>query len=233
MIEIHQAFKIYGNKQALDGLSFTAGEGKIIGLLGTNGAGKSTALKAIASLTPLDRGHIRIDGKAPSVMTRGKIAYLPDADVWYPWMKLADAMKYMKDMYWDWDNAKARHLLDFLELRSDAYIREASRGMQAKMKLLLALSRQAKYLLLDEPLSAIDPFARKQITRAIVEDFLEEGQTILIATQEIGEVEIMLDEVVFIHQGKLLLHSNVEALKEQKTKPLLDILKEVYDHARL
>ncbi|WP_028550583.1 ABC transporter ATP-binding protein [Paenibacillus sp. UNC451MF] len=233
MIKVEHAVKMFGNKKALNDISFTVGEGRIVGLLGTNGAGKSTALKAIAGLTRLDRGQITIDGKSPCLDTRGKLTYLPDVDVWYPWMTLSDAMQYMKDMYWDWDDDKARHLLDFFELTPDLPIRQASKGILAKMKLLLALSRQAKYLLMDEPFSGIDPFARKQIAQAIVEDFLEEGQTILITTHELSEVEVMLDEVLFIHDGKLLLSGHVETLKQERSQSLMEILKEVYDHARV
>ncbi|MDF2716608.1 MAG: transporter [Paenibacillus sp.] len=233
MIKVNRAVKTYGSKKALDELSFDAREGQIVGLLGTNGAGKSTTLKAMAGLLRLNSGEITIDGLPPSLPARGMLTYLPDVDVWYPWMKLSDAMRYMKDVYWDWDEAKAGHLLDFLELRADSVMQLASKGTRAKMKLLLALSRQAKYLLMDEPFSGIDPFARKLIAQAIVEDFMDEGQTIVIATQEVSEVEIMLDEILFIHEGKLLLEGNVEALKQERSMPLMDILKEVYDGARM
>lgn len=233
MIRVEHAVKTFGSKKALDGISFSAGEGRIVGLLGTNGAGKSTMLKAMVGLLHLDRGKITMDGKSPCLSTRGMLTYLPDEDVWYPWMKLSDAMQYIKDIYWDWDDNKARHLLDFFELLPESSIREASKGTRAKMKLLLALSRQAKYLFLDEPLSGIDPFARQQIAQAIVEDFVEEGQTIIITTHELSEVEAMLDEVMFIHEGKLLLSGNVETLKLERNLSLMEILKEVYDHARI
>ncbi|TMV45246.1 ABC transporter ATP-binding protein [Paenibacillus mesophilus] len=233
MIKVNRAVKTYGGKKALDKLSFVAKEGQIVGLLGTNGAGKSTALKAMAGLLRLNSGEITIDGMPPSLSARGMLTYLPDVDVWYPWMKLSDAMRFMKDVYWDWDEAKAGHLLDFLELQAHTVMQQASKGTRAKMKLLLALSRQAKYVLMDEPFSGIDPFARKLIAQAIVEDFMEEGQTIVIATQEVSEVEMMLDEIRFIHEGKLLLEGNVESLKQERNMPLLDILKEVYDGARI
>ncbi|MCR8630678.1 MULTISPECIES: ABC transporter ATP-binding protein [Paenibacillus] len=233
MIRVDNAVKSFGNKKALDGISFTAGEGQIVGLLGSNGAGKSTMLKAVAGLLRLDQGLITIDEKTASLSTRGMLTYLPDVDVWYPWMKLSDAIQYMKDMYWDWDDKKAHHLLDFFKLREDSLIQQASKGTRAKMKLLLALSRQAKYLLMDEPFTGIDPFARQQIAQAIVEDFMEEGQTIIITTHEISEVEVMLDEVLFIHEGNLMLTGHVETLKQERNKSLIEILKEEYDHARV
>ncbi|WP_312470416.1 ABC transporter ATP-binding protein [Neobacillus sp.] len=233
MIEVDHAIKKFGSKKALDALSFTIEEGKIIGLLGTNGAGKSTLLKVLMGLQRLDNGRITIDGKVPSLSTRGMMAYLPDIDVWYPWMKLSDVMQYMKDIYWDWNVKKSHKLLEFFELEKDTFIKDASKGTKAKIKLLLALSRQVKYLLLDEPFSGIDPFARQQIATAIVDDFVEEGQTIIITTHEIAEVEKLLDEVVFIHEGKLLLKGHVESLKMEKSMSLMDILEEVYNHARI
>ncbi|UVI27574.1 ABC transporter ATP-binding protein [Paenibacillus spongiae] len=233
MIQVERAVKTFGRKKALDDISLNIEEGRIIGLLGTNGAGKSTLLKAIAGLHRLDRGEIRIDGKSPGLAARGMLTYLPDIDVWYPWMKLGDAMRYMRDIHWDWDDDKALHLLDYFGLKEHMGIREASRGIRAKMKLLLALSLQAKYLLLDEPLSGIDPFARAQIAHAIVDDFLYEGQTILISTHEIAEIELLLDDIVFIHEGKLVLEGHVETLKQIHKMSLMDILKEVNQHARV
>ncbi|TDF95039.1 ATP-binding cassette domain-containing protein [Paenibacillus piri] len=167
MIQVEHAVKAFGSKSALNDISFTVEEGRIVGLLGTNGAGKSTLLKTAAGLLRLDRGLIRIDGKPPGMSTRGMMAYLPDTDGWYSWMKLADAMQYMKDMYWDWDDAKARYLLDFFGLHINTFIQQASRGTRAKMKLLLALSRQAKYLLLDEPFAGIDPLPASRSPRPL------------------------------------------------------------------
>ncbi|MCM3271244.1 ATP-binding cassette domain-containing protein [Paenibacillus elgii] len=233
MITVERAVKAFGSTKALNDVSFQVDEGQIVGILGTNGAGKSTLLKAMAGLLRLDRGDIRVDGEQASLAVRGKLTYSPDVDTWYPWMTLSDAMRYMKDIYWDWDEDKARHLLDFFELRAGAALQKASRGTKAKAKLLLALSRQAKYMLLDEPFSGIDPFARQQIAQAIVGDFMEEGQTILITTHEVTEVEAILDEIRFIHEGNLLLAGHVETLKQERNKSLMDILKEVYDHARL
>ncbi|TBL80383.1 ABC transporter ATP-binding protein [Paenibacillus thalictri] len=233
MIRVDHAEKTFRTKKVIDDMSFVAAEGSIVGLLGANGAGKTTLLKAMAGLLKLDRGAITIDGKYPGLPARAILTYSPDLDIWYPWMKLSDAMRFLKDVYWDWDDSKAQHLLDFLELSQETVIAEASKGTKAKMRLLLALSRQSKYLLLDEPFSGIDPFTRKLIAQAIVEDFMEEGQTVVISTHEIAEVENILDEIVFIHEGKLLLKGNVETLKSDKNKSLLEIVEEVYDHARL
>ncbi|MCD1259427.1 ABC transporter ATP-binding protein [Paenibacillus athensensis] len=233
MIKVEHAGKIFGGKPALNDVSFTLQEGQIVGLLGTNGAGKSTLLRVIAGLLRLDSGTVLIDDLSPSLTSRGLLTYLPDVNGWYSWMKVSDCMRYMKDMYRDWDEQKARALLDFFELSPHVLVNKQSKGTLAKIKLLLALSRQAKYLLLDEPFSGIDPFARQQVAQAIVEDFMEEGQTILVSTHELAEVETLLDEVLFLHDGRLLLQGNVESLKQANNRSLLDLLKEVYAHERV
>lgn len=234
MIEVKHAVKSFGRKQVLAGISFNLMEGQIVGLLGTNGAGKSTLLKAMAGLIRLDQGTITFDGNTPmSRSTRSVVSYLPDHDAWHPWMTLTDAMQYLRDIYTDWNVEKAGRLLDFFELPSNTLMTQSSRGMRAKMKLLLALSRDARYLLLDEPFAGIDPFAREQIALAIAEDFLEEGQTIVITTHEVSEVERMLDEILFIHEGALLLQGNVETLRQERSQSLLGMLKEVYADARV
>jgi len=233
MIQVEQAYKWFGKKQALNGVSFALEEGQIVGLLGTNGAGKSTLLKAIAGLLPLDRGTVTIDGALPSIATREMLAYLPEADAWYPWMKIGDAMRYMKDMYGDWNDKKSRLLLEFFGLKENAAIAKASKGTRAKVKLLLALSRHAKYVLLDEPFSGIDPLARQQIMEAILDDFMEEGQTIFMSTHEVMEVERLLDHVLFMHEGRLLLQGNAETLRLERGKSLTAIMKEVYPVAHV
>ncbi|RKN86416.1 ATP-binding cassette domain-containing protein [Paenibacillus ginsengarvi] len=233
MIRVEQAIKSFGSRKALNELSFTIEEGKMVGLLGANGSGKSTALKALAGLVQLDRGEIRIDGMPPNLSTRAKLSYLPDVDIWNSWMRLSDAMLYMRDVYWDWNDEKAKHLLHYFELNPDLLIRDVSKGTRAKMKLLLALSRHAKYVLLDDPFAGIDPFARRQIAQAIVEDFINDGQTIIITTHEVAEVELIIDDFLFVHDGKLLLEGHVETVKQERNQSLADVLREVYEHARL
>ncbi|BCJ87573.1 ABC transporter ATP-binding protein [Effusibacillus dendaii] len=228
MITIDQGSKRFGSIQALDGLSLQVEEGRITGLLGLNGSGKSTTLKVIAGLLHLDQGEIRIDGEPPSISSKQKIAYLPEIDVLYPWMTVSDAVTYMKDFYADWDDQKAARLVEYFQLSPARKIRDLSKGSRAKVKLLLALSRRAKYLLLDEPLSGIDVLAREDLIQALVDDFLEEGQSILITTHEVKEVEPILDDVLFIRAGKIALQGNLEQLKAAKNLSLVEIMKEVF-----
>ncbi|WP_409343827.1 ABC transporter ATP-binding protein [Paenibacillus sp. MBLB4367] len=233
MIQVEQAYKSFGKHAALNGVSLSLEEGQIVGLLGTNGAGKSTLLKAIAGLLPLDRGIVKLEGEPPSLATRAMLAYLPENDAWYPWMKISDAIRYMKDMYLDWNGEKSRIMLDFFGLKENTVIAKASKGTRAKIKLVLALSRHAKYVLLDEPFSGIDPLARQQIIEAILDDFMEEGQTIVMSTHEVTDVEKLLDRVLFMHEGKLLLQGHAETLRREHGKSLLALMKEAYPVAHV
>ena len=165
MIEFKGVTKKFGNVKALDNITVTYPEGKIIGLLGPNGSGKSTTLKMIASLNKPDTGEVLINGKNPSIETRKQIAYLPEIDYLYSWMTVRDANNFMKGFYDDWNEEKNIKLMKFLQLDPNMIIKKISKGMRAKVKLLLAFSRDAKIVLLDEPLSGIDILTREQILK--------------------------------------------------------------------
>ncbi|MBH5318461.1 ABC transporter ATP-binding protein [Paenibacillus sp. GSMTC-2017] len=228
MIEVNDAVKFYEHKPVLNGISLKIRPCSITGLLGANRSGKSTLMKAITGLIRLDRGEILIDGNPPSPKTNRSIAYLPELETLYPWMSIANAMSYLKDFYADWDEKKAIDLLQSFELQPDIRLRALSKGELAKAKLLLALSRRARYLLLDEPLSGIDLHSRQQILQSLIDDFIDEEQTIVIATHEIEVVEPYLDELLLVRQGQLAVQGNLEELKESRGQTLTEIIMEMH-----
>ncbi|SET10188.1 ABC-2 type transport system ATP-binding protein [Natronincola peptidivorans] len=230
MIELKAVTKTFGSTTALDSISTTIPEGKIIGVLGPNGSGKSTLLKMLVGLNKPNYGTILIDGKKPSMDTKNFISYLPEIDYLYPWMTIQQAADFVKSFYEDWDENKYNELMKFLELQPSMVIKKISRGMRAKAKLLLSFSRNAKLILLDEPLSGIDVLTRDKIIETIIHDYRAGDQTILITTHEIREVEGILDEVIFIRQGQVALEGNVEELRCQRQASLVEIMKEVYSH---
>jgi len=230
MIEFNQVVKQFGSTRALDGITVTYPKGKIIGLFGPNGSGKSTSLKMIASLNKPDSGEVLIDGLRPSVETRKQIAYLPEIDYIYSWMTIKDANNFMKGFFADWDEEKNIKLMKFLQLEPNMVIKKISKGMRAKVKLLLAFSRNAKIVLLDEPLSGIDILTRDQIIETIIEDYSAGEQTIIISTHEIQEVESLVDEVVFLKKGNVILQGEAETLRNERNLSLVDLMKEVYQH---
>ncbi|MCC5909050.1 MAG: ABC transporter ATP-binding protein [Clostridiaceae bacterium] len=230
MIEFKNVTKTFGKTTALDHICLSIPKGKIIGILGPNGSGKSTLLKMVVGLNKANSGSLSIDGKNPSQETRNSISYLPEIDYLYSWMTIQQAADFVKSFYRDWDEAKYKELLSFLELKPSMVIKKISKGMRAKAKLLLSFSRNADLILLDEPLSGIDILTRDRIIETIIKDYRAGDQTILITTHEIREIEGILDEVFFIRNGKVALNGDVETLREEHGASLIEIMKEVYSN---
>jgi ABC-2 type transport system ATP-binding protein len=231
VIEFRQVSKYFGTVCALDNFQAQLASGRVIGLFGPNGAGKSTTLKMIAGLNRPNRGEVLVDGLNPW-MTRERVAYLPEVDHWYPWMTVGKAAEFISTFYSDWDQAKYQDLLHYLNLNEAMKIGKISKGQRAKVKLLLTLARQSSYLLLDEPLSGIDLLTREEIINSVIRDYRQGKQTVIISTHEIGEVEGLVDEVIFIQHGKMVLSGNAEELREQKNMSLVEIMKEVMRSVR-
>ena len=231
MIEFKQVKKYFGTVRALDNFQAELPSGRVIGLFGPNGAGKSTALKMIARLNQRNRGHGLVDGLVPR-KTRDRVAYLPEIDHLYPWMTVGKAANFIGTFYSDWDQEKYLGLLSYLCLDENMKIGKISKGQRAKVKLLLTLSRRSSYLLLDEPLSGIDLLTREEIINSVIRDYREGEQTIIISTHEIGEIEGLVDEVIFIQEGKIVLTGNAEDLREERNMSLVEIMKEAMRSGR-
>ncbi|MDD2510193.1 MAG: ABC transporter ATP-binding protein [Syntrophomonas sp.] len=229
MIEFKKVSKRFGSTQALDKLDANFPTGKIIGLFGPNGAGKSTSIKMIAGLNRPDQGQVLIDGELPR-MSKAQIAYLPEIDHLYPWMTVGQAAEFTRTFYGDWDNDKYHELLKYLNLSAEMKTGKISKGQRAKTKLLLTVARRAPYLLMDEPLSGIDILTREEIINALVRDYREGEQTIIISTHEIAEVESLVDEVFFIDQGKIMLSGSAEEFRVERGQSLVEIMKEAFRH---
>ena len=159
--------KSYLNKKALRGVDLDIMPGKIVGLLGPNGSGKTTFLKIAAGILHPSKGEILIDGQKPGVYTKSIVSYLPDNEYLLNWMKIKDAVKYFKDFYSDFDEKKSKEMLQFMKLDENSTVKSLSKGMKEKLKLTLVLSRSAKLYILDEPLGGVDPTTRKQILNKI------------------------------------------------------------------
>ena len=230
MIAFQEVTKQFGSTRALDQTTMVFPKGKITGFLGPNGSGKSTSLKMIAGLNRPDSGSVLIDGHRPSVETKKDIAYLPEIDHLYPWMTIGEAADFTKSFYEDWDHNKYMELIDFLQLEPSMPIKKISKGMRAKAKLLLTFSRDAKIVLLDEPLSGIDILTREQIIQTIIRDYRAGEQSIIISTHEIQEIEGLIDEVIFMDRGRAVLQGEAEILRSERNKSLVELMKEVYHH---
>lgn len=227
MIEVKNACKRYKKVKALDGISFEIHEGKITCILGINGVGKSTVLKAICGLIKLDSGEVLIDGEKINPNTYNKIAFVPDVDNYFAQFTIKDSFEFMKEFYINWDNEKAYEMLDMFRLTDDKKINSLSKGNIAKVKLILGFAQNAKYTLLDEPFSGIDIFKREEFL-GVMAKYISDEQSIILTTHEIAEIEMIADDVILIDEGKLALVFNAEETREEEGKSIIDKMREVY-----
>lgn len=227
LIQFHNVSKNYGGKIALHNVSIDITEGKIIGLLGTNGSGKSTMMKIAAGLVHPSAGKVTIKGKPVGLETKSLVSFMPDRPLTESWMKVSDAIKFFQDFYADFDVEKAHNMLKFMNLNLNDKISSLSKGMNERLQLTLALSRNAYVYMLDEPIGGVDPVARGKILNAIVE-FYNENSSIIISTHLVRDIERIFDEVVFIRNGEIVMHEEVENIRLQHGKSIDEMFKEVF-----
>ncbi|WP_136608512.1 ABC transporter ATP-binding protein [Paenibacillus dokdonensis] len=227
LLKVNGVSKKYGSKKALDNVSFEIRPGKITGLLGSNGSGKSTLMQIIAGLTPATAGDISVMGKPIGRETKSLISYMPDRPLTESWMKVKDAVAFYKDFYADFNMEKAREMLDFMNLNEKDSVSVLSKGMNERLQLTLALSRNVNLYLLDEPIGGVDPVARGKILDAIVRFYSEES-SLIICTHLVRDMERIFDEVMFLNSGSIVLHEEVESVRLKHGRSVDDMFKEVF-----
>lgn len=227
MIEVQQATKRYGRKKVLTDVSFTAEKGKITCLIGINGVGKSTILKGIMNLIPFTSGQIRIDGQPMQPKLYEKVAFIPDTITMPPRMKISETMRFMQDFYYQWNEERAKQLVDFFKFDRNDRISDLSKGNAAKLNLLLGLSLDVDYLLMDEPFSGIDMFSREEILNVFTSHLMDD-RGVIITTHEIQDVEHLIDKVILLHEGKVLKEFQAEEVRLHEGKSIVDVMREVY-----
>lgn len=219
--------KHYGAKTALDGVDLHIGFGKIVGLLGPNGSGKTTLIKLANGLLQPDSGSIRIAGMKPGVESKAIVSYLPDAD-WLPgWMRVEQLVKMFGDFYKDFDLARANEMLANLELSPKDVLKTLSKGNREKVQLILAMSRNARLYLLDEPIGGVDPAARDYILHTILSNYSKDA-TVLISTHLIEDIEPVLDEAIFLKEGTVFAHRSVDEIRENEGMSVDAYFREVF-----
>ena len=219
--------KHYGAKTALDGVDLHIGFGKIVGLLGPNGSGKTTLIKLANGLLQPDSGSIRIAGMKPGVESKAIVSYLPDAD-WLPgWMRVEQLVKMFGDFYKDFDPARANEMLANLELSLKDVLKTLSKGNREKVQLILAMSRNARLYLLDEPIGGVDPAARDYILHTILSNYSKDA-TVLISTHLIEDIAPVLDEAIFLKEGTVFAHRSVDEIRENEGMSVDAYFREVF-----
>ena len=219
--------KNYGPIKALDNINFSIEKGRIVGLLGTNGSGKSTLIKIINELLVPTSGEILINGKKPGVESKKIISYLPERTYLPNDKKVKELIKYFEDFYKDFDKERALKLLKELEIDEERELKQLSKGTREKVQLILVMSRDADLYVLDEPIGGVDPVARDKILDLILKNF-KEGSSILISTHLIADIERILDDVIFINQGRIILTSSADELRNKYNNSIEGAFKEVF-----
>ena len=228
MIEIINVEKRYGKVHALKDVTFKIKEGKITGIFGINGVGKSTILKAIAGLIRINKGKILIDGEEINPRIYNKVSFVADVDTYIPNLTIKESFAFMKELYKNWDEEKAYKMMSMFNLTDDKMICDLSKGNRARIKIIIGFAQNAKYILLDEPFSGIDIFKREEFIKAMI-DFISPNQSIIITTHEIYKIEEIIDEVIIFHDGKVAVNFNVEEVRKKENLSIIDKMREVYE----
>lgn len=219
--------KCYGKKQALKNISLEIKSGRIIGLLGPNGSGKTTLIKIANGLLTPTKGNLSICEEKIGVKTKAAVSYLPDCVSLPRWMKVRDLIKFYEDFYKDFNREKAEKMVENLGLDKNQSFKTLSKGNQEKVQLVLAMSREARLYLLDEPLGGVDPATRDYILNTIISNYSEEA-AVVISTHLISDVEKILDEVYFIRDGAIVLNDMVDNIRIKNGKSVDELFREVF-----
>jgi len=227
LLECKALTKKFAALTALSDINLTLERGRIIGLLGPNGSGKTTLIKLINGLLVPTSGTIRIRGMSPGPETKSIVSYLPENMCLPDWMKVSEIIGFYEDFYEDFDRNKAYEMLGRLQLDASKRLKTLSKGTKEKIQLILVMSRKAQLYCLDEPIGGVDPAARDYILSTIITNYSEDA-TVLISTHLISDIENVLDEVIFIKEGNITLHSDVDEIRSAHNKSIDTLFREVF-----
>lgn len=228
LVELVGVTKSYDARNiAVNNITLTLPRGKIIGLLGPNGSGKTTLIKMMNGLLTPSQGSIKINGQYVGTETKAHVAYLPDRTYLSGGQKISQIMDYFCDFYSDFSKEKALEMLHSLNIDPSVKLKTLSKGNKEKVQLILVMSRNADLYVLDEPIAGVDPAARDYILRTIINNYNPDA-TVIISTHLIGDIEQVLDEVIFMRYGHLALYTSVDNIREQHGKSVDAYFREVF-----
>lgn len=227
ILECKNLTKVFGPKTALYGLNLSLESGRIIGLLGPNGSGKTTFIKLINGLVSPTEGEVLIDGMKPGVDTKKIVSYLPERSYLNSHTRVAQAVELFSDFYEDFDRGRAYDMLARLHIERNEKLSTMSKGTREKVHLILVMSRRARLYCLDEPIAGVDPAARDFILSTIINNY-DENATILLSTHLISDIENILDEVIFLEYGQLRMRASVDDIRFNQGKSVDTLFREVF-----
>ena len=227
VLECKNLSKHYSGKRALANIDLQLGSGCIVGLLGPNGSGKTTMIKLAEGLLQATEGEILINGEKPGAGTKAQIAYLPDREYLPDYMTVEQLLKFYGDFFKDFDSERARDMLKSLSIDTSQKLKKLSKGTKEKVQLILTMSRDAKIYILDEPIAGVDPAARDYILKTIISNYCPDS-LVIICTHLIADIESVLDEVVFLKEGRVVLHRNADELRMETGKNIDGLFREVF-----
>ena len=228
MIELTNVSKSYKNRPAIKNISLTLPLGKIIGIVGENGSGKSTLLKLIAGLSHPTSGSVTVNGETANRRISKLVSYLSDHDSFYSIFTVREALAFQASQFPDFNIAKAEEIMKYMQLEPDKKIRDLSKGNRGRLKIVLTLAREVPYILMDEPLSGLDPLVRQSIVKGMISYVDLESQTLIMTSHEITEIESILDSFIAIKDGSLIRMADVEELHESEGLGITEWMKKTY-----
>ena len=227
LVKCNNLCKEFDNKKILKDVNLTIPKGRIIGLLGKNGMGKTTLLKLINDLLTPTSGEVLINGEKPNINSKKIISYLPERTYLDKSMKISQIITFFDEFYDNFNKEKAIKLLKDLDLDINSKVSKMSKGMQEKLQLILVMSREAKLYILDEPLGGVDPATRDYILDTILSNF-NENSSLIISTHIISDIERILDDVIFIDKGSIVLTASADELRNKENASIDEIFRRCF-----
>lgn len=227
VLTCNDLIKTYGKYPALSSVNLNVQAGHIVGLLGPNGSGKTTLIKLANGLLTPDSGTVQVCGMQPGKESHAVVSYLPERAALPEWMTAEQILDFYADFYADFSREAAERMLHDLSINSRQRIRQMSKGTREKVQLIMVMSRKAKLYLLDEPIGGVDPATRDYILGTIIGNYNPEA-AVVISTHLIADVEKILDDVIFLDRGCVVLHSSVDAIREERGVSVDALFREVF-----
>ena len=226
-IEIENLTKEFGTLTALDNVVLELEKGQIVGLLGPNGSGKTTLIKIMNGLLTPTAGAVSINGIKPGIETKRIVAYLPDRNSLPEYMTTRQLIELYQDFFDDFNIVKAETMISELGIDMTQQMKRMSKGTKEKLQLCLVMAREAEVYLLDEPIGGVDPATRDYILRTIISNYNEDA-VVIISTHLISDIESVLDDVIFLKEGKVVLHKKAEDIREETGESVDQLFREVF-----